>query len=119
MGGRFTELEKALADSGIAAVNRGVLRGDPTASLTAYAKRTNADLIALGRSASQRSQIVSLVVQDAESFARSTVMFSCAELERQLTAGLPNPKGLDRGDVTKRSPSASRSQRRDAFERVI
>ena len=35
---RFTELEKALADSGIAAVNRVVLRGEPTARLTAYAK---------------------------------------------------------------------------------
>ena len=45
---RFTELEKALADSGIAAVKRGVLRGEPTARLTAYARRTNADLIALG-----------------------------------------------------------------------
>ena len=45
---RFAELEKALADSGIAAVKRGVLRGEPTARLTAYAKRANADLIALG-----------------------------------------------------------------------
>ena len=45
---RFTELEKALADSGIAAVNGSVLRGEPAERLTGYAKWANADLIAPG-----------------------------------------------------------------------
>ncbi len=45
---RFTEIEKALTHSGIAAVKRRVLRGEPAARLTAYAERANADLIAVG-----------------------------------------------------------------------
>ena len=44
---KFTELEKALADSGIAALNGSILRGEPAERLTAHAEWANADLIVL------------------------------------------------------------------------
>jgi nucleotide-binding universal stress UspA family protein len=46
---RFADLERAIADSGIADVNRVVLRGsDPSSRLVAYAKGVNADLVVVG-----------------------------------------------------------------------
>jgi nucleotide-binding universal stress UspA family protein len=46
---RFTELERAIADSGADGVNRVVLRGgEPSARLAAYANGVNADLVVAG-----------------------------------------------------------------------